>query len=374
VDKQAEIAEKTERLLRMLASERLGGVLLGSQHNFSWLTAGGTNGVDLSNQAGACSLLVRADGRRYVLASRIEMARMLCEELSAEDFEPVEFSWEEDKSSPTFLTERASSLLESNEALGSDLPLGAGAKAIEGSIARCRYRLTDSEIERYRKLGQDAGEALEQLVRSFAPGETETEVARRMTDALASRGIRSVVTLVAADDRLKKFRHPVPTEKKWERALMVVTCARRGGLIASLTRIICAGEIPSELRKRTLATARVNARILAATVPGATGRELYEVAARSYAAEGFEGEEHLHHQGGAAGYRTRDWVAHPSSQEIVQERQAFAWNPSITGTKIEETCIAFEDQMEVITSTPDWPKISVQVQGREYFSPDILSL
>jgi hypothetical protein len=107
VNKRAEIAEKTERLVRMLTAERLGGVILGSQHNFSWLTAGGTNGVDLSNQAGACSLLVRADGRRYVLASRIEMARMLWEELSAEDFEPVEFSWEEDKSSPGILRSRA---------------------------------------------------------------------------------------------------------------------------------------------------------------------------------------------------------------------------------------------------------------------------
>jgi Xaa-Pro dipeptidase len=358
----------------MLATERLGGVILGSQHNFSWLTAGGANGVDLSRDPGVCALLVRADGRRYVLASRIEMARMLVEEVSAEDFEPVEFGWEEEKASPSFLADQASALLESGGALGADMAFGAGARVVEGAIAPCRFSLTDSEIERYRELGRDTGEAMEQFVRALEPGETETEVARRMTDALAARGIRSVVTLVAADERLAKFRHPVPTAARWERVLMVVTCARRGGLIASLSRIVCAGEIPQELRRRTLATARVNAQLLAATRPGTSGADLYEMAARTYAGEGFEGEEHLHHQGGAAGYRTRDWVAHPACQEIVQVNQAFAWNPSITGTKVEETCIAFAEGVEIITATPGWPKISVQVDGREYLSPDVLSL
>ena len=91
----------------MLAKENLGGVLLGTQHNFSWLTAGATNGVDTSREAGAGSLVVRRDGKRFVLASRIEMPRLLEEELAGDDFEPVEFGWEEEKASPDFLAERA---------------------------------------------------------------------------------------------------------------------------------------------------------------------------------------------------------------------------------------------------------------------------
>ena len=79
-------------------------------------------------------------------------------------------------------------------------------------------------------------------------------------------------------------------------------------------------------------------------------------------------------QGGAAGYRTRDWVAHPACTERVQVNQAFAWNPSVTGTKVEETCIALADGVEVLTSTSDWPQIPVQVEGREYLSPDIFVL
>jgi Xaa-Pro aminopeptidase len=310
-----------------------------------------------------------------VLASRIEMSRLLAEEISAEDFEPVEFAWEEEKGSPTFLIDRARTLLKDDAAaLASDLPLGAQARTVETALARCRYRLTLSEIDRYRTLGGDAGDAIGSLMRTLRPGESEQQVARRASDALAARGMRGVVVLVAADERLKKFRHPVPTKRVWEKVLMVVVCARRGGLIASLSRIVCVGPIPEELKRRTLATARVDAQLLSATRPGVNGAELYDVAARTYIEEGFEGEEHLHHQGGACGYRTRDWVAHPSCVERVEANQAFAWNPSITGTKVEETAIAFADRCELITSSPDWPLITVEVEERTYALPDVLSL
>jgi antitoxin VapB len=182
------------------------------------------------------------------------------------------------------------------------------------------------------------------------------------------------VTLVAADDRLSRYRHPVPTANRWKDTLMLVTCAKRGGLIVSLSRIICSGEIPDELGSKTEAAAYVNARVMSATRPGTTGAELYEIAARAYAERGFANEINLHHQGGATGYKTREWVAHPKSTEIVKMNQAFAWNPSITGTKTEETGIVTDSGFEVVTATPGFPQIAVQVDGVDYFSPGILSL
>ena len=368
----SELQEKTGRLVKMLAAENLGGVLINSQTNFSWLTGGANNGIDQSRENGAASLLVRNDGKRFVLASRIEMPRVLAEEISEEDFEPVDFGWEEEKGAPDFLIKKASGLLKNGETLGADLPLGA--KVVEGAIARCRYQLTETEIERYRRLGKDAGTIIGDLAKSLEPGQTELEIARLAAEALAQKNIRSVVTLVAADERLQKFRHPVPTEKKWEKAIMIVVCARREGLISSLSRIVCAGKVSEDLRQKTHACARVNAQLLAATKPGTTGAELYKIAAAAYEAAGFAGEINLHHQGGATGYRTRDWVAHPASNEVVQTNQAFAWNPSISGTKIEETCIVFGDQNEVVTTSPDWAQIAVEVHGREYYSPDVLSI
>jgi Xaa-Pro aminopeptidase len=359
----------------MLAAENLGGVFLGAQHNFYWLTAGGRNGIDTSREPGAGALFVRRDGKRFVLASRIEMGRLLSEELAGEDFEPVEFGWEEEKASATYLADRASALLQNgNTALGSDLSIAPNVRPLEGAIARCRYELTRSERERLRQLGLDAGQAIGHLMRSLTPGETEREIARRAADSLAAHDIHTVVNLVAGDERINNYRHPIPTGKRWERVLMVVVCARRGGLIASLTRIVFAGTLSDELKRRTEAAANVFARLLSQTRPGATGAELYRVAAREYQRQGYEGEVYLHHQGGATGYRTRDWVAHPLSEERVHPFQAFAWNPSVTGTKVEETALLSDDEIEVVTRAPDWPQISVQAEGREYFSPDVLPL
>ena len=375
VNQKAEIAEKTERIVKMLAAENLGGVLINSQPNFAWAAAGANNGIDQSRENGAASLLIRKDGKRFVLASRIEMRRVLAEEISAEDFEPIEFAWEDEKATADFLKNCALALLNKGDALGADLPFGADVRVVESAIARCRYSLTESEIERYRLLGRDAGTAVGYLAKNLKPGQTELEIAGLAQHALAQKNIRAVVTLVAADERLEKYRHPVPTAKKWEKTVMIVVCAKRNGLIASLSRIVCAGKISEELKQKTHAAARVNAKLLAATKPETTGAELYKIAAAAYAAEGFAGEINLHHQGGATGYRTRDWVAHPAGAEKVVKNQAFAWNPSITGTKTEETVIAFDDKkIEVITASPDWAQIAVEIDRRKYLSADVLSL
>jgi Xaa-Pro aminopeptidase len=370
-----EIDEKLERLARLIADQGLAGVLINSQHNFSWLSAGGSNGIDLSREGGSGSLLVRRDGRRFVLANRIELTRLLTEELNGQGYEPVDFAWEEEKANPNLVADIAHTLMTNGSPLGSDLPLGNSVSSVESAIARARYKLTDSEIDRFKTLGRDAGEAIGKMARAITPGSTEREVARQANDALSAFNAHSVVTLVAADERLRRFRHPMPTDLRWEKTLMIVVCARRGGLIASLTRIVCVGKIPDELIRRTQATGNVNARILAATKPGVSGAKLYEAAARAYTDAGFPGEERLHHQGGATGYRTRDWVAHPQCTEKVQEGQAFSWNPSITGSKVEETCIASSDGIKIITTTPGWPAIAIEADGEgEYLLPDVLSL
>ena len=375
VNMNEEIEEKLERLIRLIAHEGLAGVLINSQPNFAWLTAGGTNGIDLSREPGAGTLLVCRDGRRFVLANRIELARLTSEQLHGQEYEPVDFAWEDEKANPSLVADIAHSLVTDQLPLGSDVALGSTARVVDTAIARARYKLTAAEIDRYRALGREAGEAISTVARSVTPGLTEREVAHQATSALANIGADSIVTLVAADDRLRRFRHPTPTDLRWENTLMVVVCARRGGLIASLTRILCAGAIPDDLRQRTRATAGVKAKLLAATTPGKSGADLYQVAARAYSEAGFPGEEHLHHQGGATGYRTRDWVAHPRCAQLVHDAQAFAWNPSITGSKVEETCIAFKGGIEIITTTPGWPSIHLNADsGQEYLLPDVLSL
>ena len=226
----------------------------------------------MNRENGAASLLIRNDGKKFVLANKIEMPRMLEEEISAEDFEPVEFAWEDEKTSSDFVTKKALSLLENNKNLGADLFLNTQTPIIESDIARCRYQLTDAELKRFRQLGKDAGETVGDLIKTLQIGENEIEIARRTTAFFVAKNISSVVTLVAADERMQKFRHPVPTEKCWEKVLMIVVCAKRKGLIASLSRIVCAGKIPDELRRRTDACASVKRETFSGDKTGCDGR------------------------------------------------------------------------------------------------------
>lgn len=369
----AELEEKTERLVLLLAENKLDSVVLNAQHNFAWLTGGGSNGVDLSRENGVASLMVSRDGRRFIFANNIEMPRMQAEQTGG-SFEAVEFSWQDEKADGNIVLKSAKRILGDNAKIATDIPMFANSTAIEGKIAACRYVLTTEEQDRYRQLGKDAGSAMDCVVGLLEPGETEIEIAEKLRLELEKRGIASIVTLVAADERISQFRHPVPTAKRCEKTLLLVTCAKRQGLIASLSRVISFGKPDDELKRKTEAAAHVNAALLNATMPGTTGAEIYKIAADEYAATGFANEINRHHQGGAAGYRTRDWVAHPQSVEIVRECQAFAWNPSITGTKVEETCIVTADGVEIITASPFFPQIESVINGRSYFSPGVLSI
>lgn len=360
--------------MQMLSAENLGGVLINSQHNFAWLTGGKSNGINHSVENGSCFLFVRADGKKFVLANNIEMPRILSEEISAEEFEPIEFSWQEEKSAGDFVIKKAETLVLKNEKIASDLFLNSNFRSIENLIAPCRFSLIDAEIARFRALGKDAGNILGSLFETLNRGETELEIARKAKYALAVYDIESVVTLVAADERIKNFRHPIPTANAWKQTLLIAVCAKREGLIASLSRIACIGKVPNELRRKTEAVAQIYARFLSAAKPGASGAQIYEKAAAAYAENNFGDEIGKHHQGGAAGYKTRDWVAHPFSAEIVQNNQAFAWNPSITGTKAEETYLVNENKIENLTASPNFPQISIEIDGKEFFAPDVLSL
>jgi Xaa-Pro aminopeptidase len=367
----AETDEKTARLAALARAEGAAAVVLASQANFAWLTGGGSNRIDASREAGSGALCVTADGRRFVIASAIEMPRLVADELQGLGFEPVEYAWTDERADPGLVVSLAAASAGAGPIL-SDLPL-SGASTADAAIAGARVPLTAHEIARYRALGTAVGVELGALCSALEPGLTEQQVARGVNGAMGDIGARAIVTLVAADDRVARFRHPIPTETTWHHLLLLVVCAERGGLVVALSRIVTVGRVPADLDARTRAAARVFGRLVAATREGATGAGLFETARDGYAAEGFAGEERLHHQGGAIGYRSREWVAHPASGARVTLPQAFAWNPSVTGTKVEETVLV-TDRAEAITLSPEWPAIALDEFVPGLAAPGILRL
>jgi len=362
---------KHARLLILLRQAGLDGVLLATPPNFAWATCGGTNRIDITREPGAGALLVARDGRRAVLANTIEMPRLLADVFAGQVVEPIEWPWAAERANPTWVLEAARAF--TGGSIGADWPIGDAVR-VDAALAAARAPLTTEEIARYRALGADAGRAVAELCRGLTPGLTEREVADRAVAAMAGIGARAVVALAAGDDRIARFRHPVPSDAPWQHRALLGVCAERHGLTVALSRMVTVGAPPDDLRARVRQTARVFGALLTHAIAGVTGAALFARAVEAYAAAGAPGEELRHHQGGAIGYRARDWVAHPASTDRVTPPQAFAWNPTVPGAKTEDTALVTEGGVEIITASPGWPTIEIEARGRRIGIADILEI
>jgi len=247
-----------------------------------------------------------------------------------------------------------------------------GAKNVSALIDECRCSLTQEEIGRYRWLGKNTSECLKLASMEIEPGMSEYEIGSLQNSHLLSRGIMPVLTLIAVDDRISKYRHPIATDKKLERYAILITGARKWGLILSATRIVHFGGVPSELKRKHEAVARVDATFIANTRPGARMGDVFLRAMEAYKSTGFRDEWMLHHQGGPTGYKAREFRVTSQTDAVVAENQAFAWNPSITGTKSEDTIIALPSGSDIISQDDDWPMIEIDIDGVIVKRPDIL--
>jgi Xaa-Pro dipeptidase len=360
-----EIKEKERRVREFLKSKGLKGLILKRQANFSWMTCGGLNLVGIATEMGAISLLI-TDNSKFVISNNIEAPRMIEEEgLEKQGFVIKTFPWFEDQE-VSIVKE-----LIGEGPLGSDIPF-PNAQMLAEDVARLRYSLTPEEQKRYRWLGKRVSIALEKTMMKTKKGEKESAVVGRLCKELWKDRIDPITLMSAADDRISNFRHPIPTEKRIEKYLMVSVNARKWGLIVSLTRFVHFGKLPEELRRKYEANVFIDCTMMAHTRPGIPAKGVLQKGIDAYQEKGYPEEWKLHHQGGSIGYTGRDYRVHFKSPDIIQENQAFTWNPSITGTKSEDTILATSKGPEMITHPILYPTLSLSIAGISFLRPAIL--
>jgi antitoxin VapB len=361
---QEEIGVKKQQLVELMEKNNLAGVLLSRHENVSWATAGQVDmRVGIPAATGSAAVFVRKDGKAFYLTTANEAPRMHDEEFVELPFEPVVLPWAE------------GDFAKAAHGLAADGPIGADtheADCEDVNLATLRSQLHAGEIERYRLLGSMTSRVVEDVVKHLEPGVTEQEISGMTASQLIQKAILPSVLLMAVDDRILKYKHALPRGGRLERFGMVNLCARKWGLVISMTRFVHFGPMPQSLSEGFEAAAKVNAALLHGTRAGATSAQLYAIAKNAYAAAGMPGEELLHHQGGATGYAEREWVATPNGTEIVLDRQVFAWNPSVRGGKVEDTVLLRDGAIEVLTETTEFPAVETVVGGKSYFSSGVL--
>ena len=338
-----EAAAKIDAVRSVLRQRGDGAAALRARRNFAWLTAGGDNHVLECSEIGVATILVTPDDVA-VLTAENEAPRIADEEVRGLPIEVVALPWERPDAVEAETRRRTRG------------PVADDA-SIEEDLRPLRMVLTAGEQARIASLGERTTRAMTRTLAGVAVGDLETVVAQRLSLALAADGISGPVILVASDERIPRYRHPIPKPKPIERSVMLVVGAERGGLIVAMTRFVWLGAPPDdETLRRFDASTRVHRAMRAATRDGATLSAVFDVGVAAYATAGYADEWRLHHQGGPIGYQGREEIATPTNHVVSRAGMAFAWNPSITGTKVEDTFVLREDGgQSIVTRDPDWP-------------------
>jgi Xaa-Pro dipeptidase len=329
------MAMRSDDLRALVERHDAGAIVLRRVANFAWYTGGGDSRVDHANPLGVADVVVTPDGE-HVVTSTIEAPRMREEQVPG--FDVIEYPWHEGADATL------RQLAGGRELLLDDDP------RVRDDIARLRVVLDEHAQQQLRAVGADAAAALAEAAGQVVPGMSEHEAAGLLAHALRSRGLAPHVLLAATDERIRRHRHALPFGAAIERRVMLVTSAERHGLYANVTLIRDFHEPDPETARRMQACRQILTRAREATQPGLRLAEVFAAIQGFYADAGFPEEWRLHHQGGSTGYGSRETIATPDTDDPIEAGMAFAWNPSITGAKAEETFLLTPDGAEVVAA------------------------
>ncbi|AHF99577.1 peptidase [Halostagnicola larsenii XH-48] len=388
--------EKLERLEDYLEDRDLDSIWFARPNSFAWLT-GGSNVIDRSADAGVAAIGYDGD-ELTLLADNIEADRILAEECPDLEHTPEieRFPWYE-----TDLEDALAEYAGENAAADIDIPW---FERVDSSALR--QPLTEQDRQRYRDLGAETAAAVESVCHELRSEDTEHEVASALRVALSAREIEAPVLLVGGSERAPTYRHYTPKREQLGEYALVSVTAERDRLHASCTRTV-AFDPPEWLEQRHEAATRVETTALAATQeyanssvnttmssakPGETGSnesgssetrntagtagDVFAEIEHAYDAVGWEGEWQNHHQGGAAGFAGREWIATPGHEATVRTPMAYAWNPTVQGAKSEGTVLVTDDEFEPLTTTGQWPTVTARAvdSDLELERPGILGI
>ena len=341
--------ERMAPLRELMKQKGLEAIVLRRNPNLAWAIAGRAH-VPTTVDA-ACFDLVITQETATAITNVVEAPRLIAEELPSEvSVKTVQWS------------ESRDSQLPSGAKVGSDQP-GADRIDLGTEIEIIRASLIEADVERFKQICVDAAAALGSAMKQVESSDREIDVAGLITHALWQADLEIAFLGVAGQDRVHKFRHPLPTSAVVGNRVSASICAKRKGLIASVTRIVSFDPISDAMANDYEAIFKVEAAMLDATVAGRAFSDPVNAAIAAYPANGFDGDEWTkHHQGGPTGFLPRDWPANTGSARLIANNQPIAWNPTGKGFKSEDTIIATNSGVKILSVDPDWP--SFEVNGR----------
>ena len=327
----------------------LDALVLRRNPNLAWAIAGRSH-VPTTIDAACFDLIITQDSATAV-TNVVEAPRLIAEEFPSEiTVKTVPWSQGRDPMLPI------GAKIGSDQPGGERIDLGVEIEIIRGSLIA-------EDVARFKEICSDAAIALGGAMKEVSQADREIDVAGLITRSLWRANLEIAFLGVAGQERVEKFRHPLPTTSLVGARVSASICAKRKGLIASVTRIVTFGPVAQQSIARYEGIYKVEAAMFDATVVGKAFSDPINAAISAYPESGFDKDEwQMHHQGGPTGFLPRDWPANQGTTRLIADNQPIAWNPTGAGWKAEDTILATKSGVEILTNDPEWP--TFQVNGR----------
>lgn len=359
--REEDVSRKIEFIRQYMEERKTDGVLLSKVDNFAWITSGARSYVALDDKAGIASVLITKNDA-YILSKNPETERLKREELPR-NFTVIEYPWF------AKLDDMVNNVVDGKHLLYEEDP------EFNNFLLRSRIKLSEYEQERYAEVGTKTACALENAMRSLTPNMTEIQAKSMVESQLAKEGLDVLLVLAFGDESRTLYRHNLARKVEIGKRCFVSVCTKMYGLVISATRTV-EFERDEKFESQHEINAQIDSEILDATLTKLSISQVFFEIEKSYASHGYQDEWKLHHQGGITGYNTREIVAAPHLPFQIDDAMSFAWNPTITGTKSEDTYIRTKNEMRLLSmnKNKDWPYLEINVNGRKYERPGILIL
>jgi Xaa-Pro aminopeptidase len=344
---------KVEKVVEWVQKNELDGVFLSRRDNYTWVTGGQRNQVVQNQEIGVATLLITPK-ENILFADVSDAERISMEEINI----PVTL-----ESRPWY--EPLESVLKhyiGGKKFVSDSGI-VGTENVQDALINLRLTLDPSEEEAYRILGKECALIVEEVCKRVQPGWTEMKAAHLLQTKCIEAGISPDCVLAGSDERIEQFRHPMPTDKKINKSFMLVLGGERHGLNISLTRMVYFEDPSDEFRKKYASAQKIFAKMQEMTTDSMKYCDFFQKLNILYTQAGYSDEWQKHHQGGPTGYACRERIVTPYTEGYISFDQAFAWNPTITGAKCEETTLLTRKGIEVLTRTENWPVTKFQTRN-----------
>ncbi len=361
-----ELQIKEEMVSNLIERKNFAGIILSTLTNFLWFTGGRRNQI-IKNADTSLVHLVITKNKRYLLSTKSDADRIMDEELGDLGFELVLYDW------------YRHSFLDAMDKIGLKGVIGCDFHHekfpnIEEDLKRLRVSLSDFEVGRVKDLCKEYTQLLTDFCLNLKPGVTETELAAALHYCCEKKNIFPFVLMVGSDERIFKYRHPIATNKKVEKYVLIATAVEREGINVSLSRSVYFGKIPDELKKKQSVVNIIEATYFAHSVPGTPLKDLFAIGKAAYARLGYPNEWANHTQGGIVGYTPREFLVTQDSEIKIGINNLLGWNPTVRGVKAEDFILVKKDGIEQLTIDPRWPYEEIRIDGKEFCKPKILEI